>query len=74
LPLASRESLLKLRPVITLAALDLGELINQRPPAAIQVAHDRFALRGQSAEAGFALPICADAEISDEMRWLEIST
>jgi hypothetical protein len=73
LPLAIRESLLKLRPVITLAALDLGELINQRPPAAIQVAHDRFALRGQ-AEAGFALPICADAEISDEMRWLEINT
>jgi hypothetical protein len=36
-----------------------------------QVAHDRFALRGE-AEAGFALPICADAEISDEltvMRW-----
>jgi hypothetical protein len=29
----------------------------QRPPAAIQVAYDRFALSGE-AEAGFALPIC----------------
>jgi CheY-like chemotaxis protein len=36
------------------------------PPAAIQVAHDRFALGGE-AETGFSLPICADAEISDEL-------
>jgi hypothetical protein len=47
-------------------ALDFRELIDQRPPAAIQVAHDRFALGGE-AEVGFALPICADPEISDEL-------
>src|SRR6266481_3121965 len=35
-------------------------------PAAIKVAHDRFALGGES-ETGFSLPIGADAEISDEL-------
>ncbi len=68
---AGREGLHQLRPVIALATLDFGEFINQRPPAAVQVAHDRFALRGE-AETGFALAICAGAEISDElavMRW-----
>src|ERR1700730_6464221 len=54
--------------------LPLSTSVNSSTSAhrpAIQVSHDRFALRGE-AEGGFALPICADAEISDElavMRW-----
>src|ERR1700730_2292224 len=42
---AGRERLLQLRTVSPLAALDLGELIDQRPPTAVQVVHDGFALR-----------------------------
>jgi hypothetical protein len=43
----------RLRPIIALAALHFGELINQRPPAAVQVVHDCLALRVE-AQAGFA--------------------
>ena len=52
---ASREGLHQLQPVIALSALDFRELIDQRPPPAIQVAHDRFALGGE-AQTGFSLP------------------
>ena len=63
---AGRERPPQLRAVGALAALDLGELIDQRPPTAVQVVHDGFALRVET-QAGFALPIRADAEISDKL-------
>jgi len=59
-------SLLQLRPVIALAALDFCEFINQGPPATVQVVHHRVPL-SLKAQAGFALPIRANAEISDEL-------
>jgi hypothetical protein len=51
---------------IALTAFDLRELIDERPPAAIQVVHDRLTLRVE-AKAGFALPIRADSEIGNEL-------
>jgi hypothetical protein len=52
--------------IVALARLNLGELGNQRPAAAIQVAHDRLALRVE-AKTGLALPVRADAEIGDKL-------
>jgi hypothetical protein len=46
--LASRQRLLQFRPVIALAALDLGELIDKRPPAAVEVVLDGLALRAEA--------------------------
>jgi hypothetical protein len=43
LPLASGERLLQLGAVATLATLNLGEFADERPPAAVEVAHDGFA-------------------------------
>jgi hypothetical protein len=63
--LAGRERLLKLWPVVALAALNLGELGNQGPPASVQVALDCLAL-SLEAKTRSALPVGADAEIGDE--------
>jgi hypothetical protein len=35
--LAGRERLLQFWPVIALAALDLGEVLDKRPPAAVEI-------------------------------------
>jgi hypothetical protein len=36
---------LDLRAIVALSALDRGKLAGQRPPATVQVLHDRIALR-----------------------------
>src|SRR6516225_529089 len=64
--LAGRQGLRQFEPITVLAALDLGEFIDQRPPAAVQVGHDGFALRLE-AQAGLALPIRADAKIGNKL-------
>ena len=43
--LAGRERLLQFRPVIALAALDLGEVVDKRPPATIEIILNSLALR-----------------------------
>src|SRR5215467_2905702 len=63
--LAGRKRLLQFRPVTALAALDLGELVDELPPAPVQVVEDGLPLRLE-AKAGLALPIRTDTEITDE--------
>ena len=50
---------------IALAALDLGELINEPPRAAVEVGHDGLTLSVE-AEPGLSLLICADPVIGDK--------
>src|SRR6516225_10140141 len=64
--LAGRQGLRQFGPITVLTALDLGEFIDQRPPAAVQVGHDGFALCIET-QAGFALPIRADAKIGNKL-------
>src|ERR1019366_890771 len=62
---ASRQGLLEFGAIGALAALDLGELAHQLPPAAVQIVLDRLALRGD-AIAVHALMIGGNAVICDE--------
>ena len=54
----------ELRAIVTLAALDLDELIHQRPGAAIQERRDSRTLRIES-ETRATLLLGADPEIAD---------
>jgi hypothetical protein len=63
--LAGREGLLQFGPVISLPALDLGELRYKGPAPPVQVVQHRFPLCLE-AKPRFALPICADPEVCDE--------
>jgi hypothetical protein len=65
LPLADRQSLLEFGPLVALTALDLGELADQRPGAAVQVLLDGMALCVQ-AKPTLALFVCADAKVGDK--------
>ena len=51
--------------VVVLAALDLDELRDQLPAAAVEEGVDGSALRFQAKPAG-ALPLGADAKVTDE--------
>jgi hypothetical protein len=42
--LAGRKRLLQFRPVIALAAFDLGEVVDKRSPAAVEIILDSLAL------------------------------
>src|SRR5262245_49956130 len=62
---AGCQRLLEFEADIALAALDLGELINEPPRAAVEVVHDGLTLSVE-AEPGLSLLVCADPVIRDE--------
>src|SRR5262245_25755496 len=62
---AGCQRLLEFEADIALAALDLGELINKPPRAAIEVVHDGLTLSVE-AEPGLSLLVCADPIIRDK--------
>src|SRR5262245_42057655 len=62
---AGCQRLLEFGAGIALAALDLGELINEPPRAAVEVVHDGLTLSVE-AEPGLSLLVCADPVIRDK--------
>jgi hypothetical protein len=63
--LYERRGGLELRGAASLAALDIGELGDELPPAPVKVVRDGRPLRFEP-KPGLVLPIRADAEIGDE--------
>ena len=56
----------QLGALVALATLDLGELANQRPGAAVEIVLHGFAL-GVEAQPALALLVGADSEVGDEL-------
>jgi len=66
LALFRSQRLHQLGALVALATLDLGELANQRPGAAVEIVLHGFAL-GVEAQAALALLVGADSEVGDEL-------
>jgi len=59
----ARQGLRQFGPITVLTALDLGEFIDQRPLAAVQVVHDGFAVELGGVRTALAVPMLKDDEL-----------